>query len=108
MSFKLKKNDWVRITVGRYKNQVCQISSIKKNVFNGYTKYFLEMNNIFINRHVKKNSNRNGSVLRKNIFIEQSNVIFFRKSDSCGYKLGYRFDDSGKKLRILKKNGCII
>jgi len=100
---KIKKNDIVHILSGKDKGkQGIVLKIIKKNI--NQHKVLVEGINIK-KKHVKGNpqKQKTGGILKKESFINISNVAIFNKETSKKDKIAYKMLGE-KKIRIFKSN----
>ncbi|BBA85102.1 KOW motif-containing protein [Candidatus Nardonella dryophthoridicola] len=75
MKSKIKKNVYVKIIYGKYKNKIGLVKKVFKN------KNYLIVDKInLVHKHIKKNINSSKSfIFLKESKIHISNVVFFKK-----------------------------
>lgn len=56
-------------------------------------------------KHVKSSPQRAGQILKYEASIDVSNVMAIDPKDKKRSRIGYKFDDKGKKSRIAKRSG---
>lgn len=59
-------------------------------------------------RHVPKNANRAGQILKYEASIHWSNVMVLDPKTKRGTRVGFRIDENGKVVRIAKKSGEVL
>ena len=97
---KLKKGDEVIVLAGKDKGKtgkiVRVIPNIRKVVVTDVNKY---------KKHQKPGNNEPGGIIEKDMPLHVSNVAFYDPSSKKGIRVGYAFNEDGKKMRINKKTG---
>jgi large subunit ribosomal protein L24 len=99
---KFKKNDSVKVISGSYKGQTGRVLKIitKNNrvLVEGINK---------VKKHMKPSQdNPQGGIVEKDMSIHESNLMLLDKSKPV--KVGFKVLESGKRVRINKKNGNTI
>ena len=99
---KFKKNDSVKVISGSYKGQTGRVLKIitKNNrvLVEGVNK---------VKKHMKPSQdNPQGGIVEKDMSIHESNLMLLDKSKPV--KVGFKVLESGKRVRINKKNGNTI
>ena len=56
-------------------------------------------------KHQKPDNNQAGGIIEKEMPIHISNIAYFDSSSKKGIKIGYKFDEKNKKIRINKSTG---
>lgn len=59
-------------------------------------------------RHVPKNPNRPGQILKYEASIHWSNVMVIDPKTKKGTRVGFRIDEKGKAVRIARKSGEVL
>ena len=97
---KLKKGDEVIVLTGKDKGKtgkiVRVIPDIRKVIVTDVNKY---------KKHQKPGNNEPGGIIEKDMPLHISNVAFYDPSTKKAVRVGFSFDDNGKKMRINKKSG---
>ncbi len=103
MKTRLKKGDKVKVIAGKDKGKEGGIISFipKKN------RIIVEGVNI-IKRHQKASQNSKGGIIEKEASIHISNVKFVCPHCGEAVRLGYKYLESGEKVRYCKKCGETI
>lgn len=99
LSNHVRQGDTVKIISGRDKGKVGEIIRILKNE----NKVVVKEINIKT-KHVKPR--KEGDVGKKSQFegpIHSSNVMLYNKDKEVASRVGYKIDESGKKVRVFKK-----
>ena len=99
LKIKLKKGDEVIVLAGKDKGKTGKISLVKpslnKAVVSGINK---------VKKHQKPDNNQAGGITEKEMPIHISNLAFYDPTLKRGVKIGYKFNEKNKKIRINKKN----
>ena len=99
IKIKLKKGDEVIVLAGKDKGKTGKITLVKpqdyKAVVAGINK---------VKKHQKPDNNQAGGIVEKEMPIAISNLAFYDSSIKKGVKLGFKFNDKNKKVRINKQN----
>ena len=98
---KLKRGDEVFVASGKDKGRRGVIVEILDK-----QKVLVEGINI-VKKHTKPNPNAGveGGIIDKAMPIDASNVAVLSPSDGKPTRVGYRFNESGEKVRICKRTG---
>ncbi|MBN1636020.1 MAG: 50S ribosomal protein L24 [Deltaproteobacteria bacterium] len=97
---KFKKGDTVVILAGKNKGrqgQILRMLPVKNRLV-------VERVNM-IKRHQKPTQVGQGGIIEKEASIHISNVAIVCPKCSTGVKIGYKFHDDGKKVRVCKRCG---
>ena len=99
---KIKKNDTVKIIMGKYKGQQGRVIKVIKDK----NRVVVEgINNV--KKHTRPSQeNPQGGIVEKEASIHYSNVLFMEKDTPV--RIGYKLLDNGKKVRFSKSTGKII
>ena len=96
---KLKKGDEVIVLAGKDKGKTGKITLVKpqtnKAIVAGINKY---------KKNQKPDNNQAGGIIEKEMPIHISNLAFYDKSQKKGIRLGFKFNNKDKKVRINKQN----
>lgn len=101
--FKIIRDDVVVVTAGKYKGQVGKVLKVHRDD----SKVTIEKINL-VKRKLKPNSERAGGVVEKEAPLHISNVALWNAEESRRVKVGFKFNDDGKKVRYDKKTNAII
>ena len=100
LKFKLKKGDEVIVLAGKDKGKIGKISLMKpqvnKAIVAGINK---------VKKHQKPDNNQAGGIIEKEMPIQISNLSFYDNAEKKGVKLGYKFNDKKKKIRVIRNSG---
>ena len=100
---KLKKGDEVIVIAGKDKGKKGKIIKIQPNLFKAVVSNINK-----VKKHQKPDKNQAGGIKEKEMPIHMSNLEFFDPSSNKGIRIGYKFDQKNKKIRINKKTGKAI
>lgn len=102
---KLKKNDTVKVMVGKDKGKIGKISKVDQEK---EAVYILGVNMVS-KAMKKKNQNDKGGITKIEAPIHVSNValVIDQKAGTTS-RIGYKLDEKGNKVRIAKKTGAQI
>ena len=101
--FKIKKGDIVFVTTGRNKGQR---GTVKKVLLDD-GQVIIENVNVVV-RNVKPDYRHPQGSFKKEMPIHISNVSLVDPSTDKPAKVGYKLDESGKKVRYFKKSGTVL
>ena len=100
---KLKKGDEVILIAGKDKGKTGKITKmhpeISKAIVSGVNK---------VKKHQKPDNNQTGGIIEKEMPIHISNLAFYDTSLKKGVRVGFKFDQKNKKIRINKNSGKTI
>jgi len=100
----VKKGDTVQVIAGKDKAKVGEVIDVLPKL----SKVVVEGVNIKT-KHVKPRSeNEAGQISTVEFPIHSSNVMLYSNKENVASRVCYTFDDSGRKVRMLKKTGEII
>ena len=99
IKIKLKKGDEVIILAGKDKGKTGKITLIKpqvnKAIVAGINK---------VKKHQKPDNNQAGGIVEKEMPIHISNLAYYDGSLKKGVRLGFKFTEKNKKIRINRDN----
>jgi large subunit ribosomal protein L24 len=99
---KLKKNDTVKILTGKDKGLTGKIVKVDPN-----TNRVIVQGANLVKKTVKKRSQQDqGGIIDIEAPIHVSNVALVANGEIS--KIGYKFDENGKKVRFAKKTGEVL
>ncbi len=101
---RLKKGDTVIVIAGKDKGKTGKITHTlaKEN------RVVVENINV-VTRHKKARGPQNpGGIFTQSAPIHVSNVMYYDSKNKKGSRLGYTFNNEGKKLRVVKTSGEVI
>ena len=101
--FKVRKNDVVEVITGKHKGK----RGIVKSVLLDKAQVIVENINV-VTRHVKPDHNNPDGSITKEMPISISNVALVDSTTGNRGSVGFKIDESGKKVRFFKKSGAIL
>jgi large subunit ribosomal protein L24 len=101
--FKIKKNDNVKVIAGKAKGSTGKVTVVDKE--NERVK--VEGANL-VSKHKKPTQTAQGGIEKREAFMHISNVMHLDPELNKPTKVGYKFNDEGKKVRYYKKSGKVI
>ena len=97
---KIKKGDEVIVLAGKDKGKTGKITLVKpqinKAIVAGINK---------VKKHTKPDNNQAGGIVEKEMPMHISNLAYYDAASKKGVKLGYKFNEKNKKIRIIKNSG---
>ena len=97
---KIKKGDEVIVLAGKDKGKTGKITLVKpqinKAIVAGINK---------VKKHNKPDNNQAGGIVEKEMPMHISNLAYYDAASKKGVKLGYKFNEKNKKIRIIKNSG---
>ncbi len=102
MAAKIRKGDRVRVLTGKDRGKEGTVA----RVLPAAGKVIVDGVNV-ARKHVRANPQKNtpGGVIDVDMPLDMSNVAVLSPKDGKPTRVGYRFDDEGKKVRICKRTG---
>jgi large subunit ribosomal protein L24 len=100
---RLKKNDTVKVISGKDKGKTGRILSINHDA----ERLVVQGVNMVKKTMKKKNQQDKGGIIEIEAPLSVANVAYVLK-DGKTTRIGYKFDDNGKKVRYAKKTGEVI
>jgi large subunit ribosomal protein L24 len=100
---KLKKNDTVKVIAGKDKGKTGRIVQ----VYPERERVVVQGVNMVKKTMKKKNPQDKGGIMEIEAPIHVSNVAYVTGNGDAT-RIGYKFDESGKKVRYAKKTGEVI
>ncbi|MFZ4761613.1 MAG: 50S ribosomal protein L24 [Alphaproteobacteria bacterium] len=100
---KVKKDDLVSVISGSHKGKTGKILKVLPSL----NKVVVEGVGVKT-KNVKPTAQNAGGILRVESPIHVSNVLLVDSNDGSPSRVGYRFDQDGKKQRFFKKSGQIV
>ena len=100
---KLKKGDEVIVIAGKDKGKTGKITKIYPDIFKGIVSGVNK-----VKKHQKPDNNQAGGIIEKEMPIHISNLAFYDTALKKGIRVGFKFDQKNKKIRINKNSGKII
>lgn len=98
---KLKKDDTVVVRTGKYRGKTGKVIAVHPTT----NKVTVEGINV-VKKHVKPNREHpQGAIVEKTVPMWVSKVSAIDSTTKKPSKIGFKVDNAGKKVRILKKTG---
>ncbi len=101
---KIKKNDTVIVVAGKDKGKTGKVMK----TFPKDNKVVVEGVNIQTKHQKPMGPKKPGGLVKSEGKIDASNVMFYDSATKKGVRLGYKFLDDGKKVRVRKSDGEVI
>jgi len=101
--FKLKKGDEVIVIAGKDKGKTGKITKMQPNIFKAIVSGINK-----VKKHQKPDNNQAGGIIEKEMPIHISNLAFYDAALKKGVRVGFKFDQKNKKIRINKHSGKTI
>ena len=103
IKIKLKKGDEVIVLAGKDKGKTGKITLVKpqinKAIVAGINK---------VKKHQKPDNNQAGGIVEKEMPIHISNLAYYDKSLKKAVRLGFKFNDKNKKIRVNRESGKAV
>ena len=100
---KLKKGDEVIVIAGKDKGKTGKITKMNPDIFKAIVSGVNK-----VKKHQKPDNNQAGGIIEKEMPIHISNLAFHDTVLKKGVRVGFKFDQKNKKIRINKNSGKII
>ncbi len=101
---KIKKGDTVVVIAGKYKGKKGKVLEVLPK----QDRVIVEGVNM-LTKHQKPTSQmQQGGILHQEGPIHISNVMYYDESEKKCVRVGYKFLEDGKKVRISKKSGEVL
>ena len=101
--FRLRKGDDVVVISGRDKGKTGSIL----RVIRSEDRVIVDGINM-VKRHTRPSQNQPGGIVDKEAPIHISNVALADPKDGSATRVGYKFLEDGRKVRVAKKSGEVI
>ena len=95
---KLKKGDEVIVIAGKDKGKTGKITKMQPDIFKAIVSGVNK-----VKKHQKPDKNQAGGIIEKEMPIHISNLAYYDSSLKKGVKIGFKFSDKGKKVRLNKQ-----
>ena len=103
IKIKLKKGDEVIVLAGKDKGKIGKITLVKpqvnKAIVAGINK---------VKKHQKPDNNQAGGIIEKEMPIHISNLAYYDNPSKKGIRLGFKFNDKNKKIRVNRESGKAV
>lgn len=100
---RIRSGDQVKVVAGKDKGRVGRVLRVlpekHKVVVEGVGR---------VRRHVKPVNDQPGGIVEKEMPIDVSNVALWNADEERTVKVGFKFGDDGKKIRVDRKTGAAI
>jgi len=100
---KLKKGDEVIVIAGKDKGKTGKITKMHPDKFKAIVSGVNK-----VKKHQKPDNNQAGGIIEKEMPIHISNLAFYDTALKKGVRIGFKFDQKNKKIRINKNSGKTI
>ena len=100
---KLKKGDEVILIAGKDKGKTGKITKMYPDIYQAIVSGVNK-----VKKHQKPDNNQAGGIIEKEMPIHISNLAFYDTSLKKGIRVGFKFDQKNKKIRINKNSGKTI
>ena len=100
---KLKKGDEVIVIAGKDKGKTGKITKMQPDIFKAIVSGVNK-----VKKHQKPDNNQAGGIIEKEMPIHISNLAFHDTVLKKGVRIGFKFDQKNKKIRINKNSGKTI
>ena len=101
--FKIKKGDTVIVQAGKSKGQTGRVLKILKDsdrvLIEGVNK---------VTRQIKPSAQQQGGTIKKEAAVHISNVALYNSEEKRSFKIGYKKNEEGNKVRFDRTSGTII
>ena len=100
----IRKGDIVKIITGKEKGKTGKVLLVDRD-----KKKVLVQGLNFVKHHQKPTqSNRQGGIVEREAKIAISNVMYYDEKTAKGTRIGHKFLDNGKKVRISRRSGDVL
>jgi large subunit ribosomal protein L24 len=103
MAAKIKKGDKVVVLTGRDKGRSGEVQSV-----NPTDRRAIVAGVNLVKRHTKQTQQTEGGILSKEAPIQLSNLAIADPKDGKPTRVGFKFLDDGRKVRVAKRSGDLI
>ena len=103
MAAKIKKGDKVVVLTGRDKGRSGEVKSV-----NPTDRRAIVAGVNLVKRHTKQTQQTEGGILSKEAPIQLSNLAIADPKDGKPTRVGFKFLDDGRKVRVAKRSGDLI
>ena len=100
---KLKKGDEVIVIAGKDKGKTGKITKMHTDILKANVSGVNK-----VKKHQKPDNNQAGGIIEKEMPIHISNLAFYDTALKKGVRIGFKFDQKNKKIRINKDSGKAI
>jgi large subunit ribosomal protein L24 len=103
VKFKIKREDEVVVTTGRDKGKTGRVLRVLRDE----NRAIVEGVNV-VKRATKPSREAPGGIIEKEASVHLSNLALADPKDGQPTKVGYKFLDDGRKVRVAKRSGEVI
>jgi large subunit ribosomal protein L24 len=103
MAAKIRKGDRVVVLAGRDKGKKGEVLKVMPKEGRAMVS---GVNTVM--RHQRQTAQQEGGIIAKSAPIDLSNLAIEDPKDGVATRVGFRFDDNGKKVRFAKRSGELI
>ena len=96
---KLKKGDEVIVIAGKDKGKTGKITKMHPDIFKAIVSGVNK-----VKKHQKPDNNQAGGIVEKEMPMHISNLAYYDSTLKKGVRLGFKFNDKNKKIRINREN----
>jgi len=101
--FKIKKGDRVVVTTGRDRGKQGEVLRVLRDE----DRLIVQGVNM-VKRHMRPSARQPGGIMEKEATIHISNVAHIDPESNRPTRVGYKFLDDGRKVRVAKRSGELI
>lgn len=101
---RLKKGDKVIVIAGKDKGKTGTIT----HALHKEGKVVVENVNVVTKHQKARGPQHPGGIFKQAAPIDVSNVMYYDEKNKKGSRIGYTFNNEGKKLRVVKSSGEVI
>ena len=101
--FKIKKGDRVVVTTGRDRGKQGEVLRVLRDE----DRLIVQGVNV-VKRHTRPSARQPGGITEKEAAIHISNVAHIDPESNRPTRVGYKFLDDGRKVRVAKRSGELI
>ncbi|MBL4645247.1 MAG: 50S ribosomal protein L24 [Hyphomicrobiales bacterium] len=103
MAAKIKKGDRVIVLTGKDKGRKGEVTKVMPDE----NRAFVSGINM-VKRHQRQSATAEGGIISKEAAIQLSNIALEDPKDGKPTRVGFKFNDDGKKVRFAKRSGEMI
>jgi large subunit ribosomal protein L24 len=100
---KIKKGDRIVVLAGRDKGKRGEVLQVLRSE----NRALVQGINV-VRRHQKQSAQQEGGIVSKEAPIHLSNIAIEDPADGAPTRIGYKFMDDGRKVRVAKRSGEAI
>ncbi|MEL7489496.1 MAG: 50S ribosomal protein L24 [Pseudomonadota bacterium] len=103
MAQKIKKGDKVVVLAGKYRGVEGEVLKVMPKE----GRVLVQGVNL-IKKHQKQTQTEQGGIITREAPIHVSNVAYLDKESGKGSRIGFKINDDGAKVRVVKRSGEVI